>query len=195
MPTGSTSTRSCLCADAWTGRSTMVLQQMPLIILLAFAALPLLELTVSIVVGQRIGLWPTLGLLVAAAILGGAVLHRQGIAVLSRGFILERDGEPLVPVIDGALIVCAGILLAVPGFVTDVVGLLLLIPPVRRWVAIWCATRVAADGEVHMRVFRRGPTQTRAPHTPSGDGPVIEGEFERLDEKPPKPQWPKDRRR
>lgn len=170
---------------------------MPLIILLAFAALPLLELTVAIIVGQRIGLWPTLGLLVAAGIAGGAVLHRQGIAVLSRGFILERDGEPLVPVVDGALIVCAGILLVVPGFVTDVVGLLLLIPPVRRWVAIWCAARVAADGEVHMRVFRRGrgPAPNRGPHEPSGDGPVIEGEFERLDETPPKPQWPKDRRR
>lgn len=173
----------------------MVLQQMPLIILLAFAALPLLELTVAIIVGQRIGLWPTLGLLVAAALLGGAVLHRQGIAVLSRGLILERDGEPLVPVIDGALIVCAGILLVVPGFVTDVIGLLLLIPPVRRWVANWAATRAVADGAIEMRVFRRGrgPAQDSAPHARPGDGPVIEGEFERIDETPPKPRRPNDR--
>ncbi|MBX3579299.1 MAG: FxsA family protein [Rhizobiaceae bacterium] len=102
----------------------------PLPILLL--ALPILEIAVFIVVGGWIGVLPTLGLTVLATITGAVLLRIQGFGAVQR---IRRDVEarrdPGREVAHGAMIMLAGILLLLPGFITDVVGLALFIPAIR----------------------------------------------------------------
>lgn len=104
---------------------------MPLLVIL-FIVIPIAELYVIVQVGQLIGLWPTLALLLADAILGSMLLKQQGRSAWRR--FNEALGQRRFPgqeVADGLLIVIGGTLLLTPGFLTDIVGLLLLIPPTR----------------------------------------------------------------
>jgi UPF0716 protein FxsA len=161
---------------------------MQLGILLLLAAFPILELVLLIKLGQAIGLWLTLALIFGTAIVGGLVIQAQGLAIAAR--VREMlAGLGTAPSFDLApsLVLLAGVLLILPGPMTDLAGLVLLVPPVRRWIA----ARVMP----HIRVVR--PTdfeaggRTHDPPPPPGDGPIIEGEFERIDERtvrrPPRP--------
>jgi UPF0716 protein FxsA len=104
---------------------------MPFLIIL-FIVVPILELYVIIQVGQWIGLWPTLALLLADAILGSMLLKHQGRSAWQRfNEALAARRFPGKEVADGLLIVIGGTLLLTPGFITDVFGLFLLIPPTR----------------------------------------------------------------
>jgi UPF0716 protein FxsA len=91
--------------------------------------------------------------------------------------------------VDGGFLVLAGMLLVAPGLIADTLGVLLLIPPFRRLTARWSLSIFMGAKNVHFEVWTRGPRtgQTRdgARPDPRGDGPVIEGEFEELDETPP----------
>lgn len=105
---------------------------MAIILLLAFIVVPLVELFVIIQVGQAIGLVPTLILLFLDAILGAWLLRSQGRAVWRRfNQALAERRVPHREVFDGVLVIVGGALLLTPGFVTDIFGLLLLIPPSR----------------------------------------------------------------
>jgi UPF0716 protein FxsA len=102
----------------------------PLLIL--FIVVPIVELYVIIQVGEAIGLVPTLVLLLADAILGSLLLKHQGRGAWRRfNEALTQRRFPGKEVADGLLIVIGGTLLLAPGFLTDLVGLLLLIPPTR----------------------------------------------------------------
>ena len=104
---------------------------MPFLIVL-FIVVPILELYVIIQVGQLIGLWPTLALLLADAILGSMLLKHQGRSAWRRfNEALAARRFPGKEVADGVLVVIGGTLLLSPGFITDVFGLFLLIPPTR----------------------------------------------------------------
>jgi UPF0716 protein FxsA len=97
-----------------------------------FIAVPILELYVIIQVGQAIGVGPTLALLLADAVLGSLLVRHQGLSAWRRfneAFAQRRF--PGREIADGVLIVIGGTLLLTPGFVTDIFGLLLLIPPTR----------------------------------------------------------------
>lgn len=97
-----------------------------------FIAVPIVELYVIIQVGQAIGVWPTLALLLADAVLGSLLLRHQGRGAWRRfNEALAERRFPGREVVDGLLIVVGGTLLLTPGFVTDIVGLILLIPPTR----------------------------------------------------------------
>lgn len=97
-----------------------------------FIVVPIAELYVIIQVGQLIGLWPTLALLLADALLGSMLLKHQGRSAWRRfNEALAQRRFPGKEVADGVLIVIGGTLLLTPGFLTDIVGLLLLIPPTR----------------------------------------------------------------
>ncbi|RLK62334.1 FxsA family protein [Actinokineospora cianjurensis] len=99
-----------------------------LIVLLAVAA----EITVMVSVGSAIGVLPTIGLLIAATLLGGFLLRREGartLAALREAVFLRRTPER--EVVDGVLIAAAGVLVVLPGFISDVLALLLLLPPTR----------------------------------------------------------------
>lgn len=104
---------------------------MPFLIAL-FIVVPIAELYVIVQVGQWIGLWPTLALLLADAILGSLLLRQQGRGAWRRfNEALAQRRFPGKEVADGVLIVIGGTLLLTPGFLTDIFGLLLLIPPTR----------------------------------------------------------------
>jgi UPF0716 protein FxsA len=104
---------------------------MPLFLLL-FIALPIAELYVIIQVGQAIGLLPTLALLFLDGIVGAALARGQGRAAWQRLNLALAEGRvPAKETADGAMIILGGALLLTPGFITDVVGVLLLVPPTR----------------------------------------------------------------
>jgi UPF0716 protein FxsA len=97
-----------------------------------FIVVPIVELYVIIQIGSLIGVWPTIALLLADALLGSLLLRHQGRGAWRRfnAAIAERR-FPGREVADGLLIAVGGTLLLTPGFVTDIVGLVFLIPPAR----------------------------------------------------------------
>jgi UPF0716 protein FxsA len=142
-----------------------------------FVGVPILEIALFIKVGGAIGLLPTLLIVILTALAGTALMRLQGMQALARlRSSLEAGGDPVGPIAHGALILVAGILLLTPGFFTDAVGLLLLIPAVRTRVIAWGASRIT------MRVATFG--QGRGPR-PAGRGDTIEAEYEILDDVPP----------
>jgi len=148
--------------------------------LLAFLALPIIEIALFIVVGGWIGLWPTLGLVVLAAISGAAVMRRQGLQTLRRlQAEVDAGGDPAASLVDGALVLVAGALLVLPGFFTDAVALILLVPAARAALIRGAAKRALRPGGfVHVRRARHGGGAPRRSET-------IEGEYEVLDDVPP----------
>jgi UPF0716 protein FxsA len=105
---------------------------MPLFLIVLFIVVPIAELYVIIQVGQAIGLWPTLALLLADALLGSFLLKHQGRGAWLRfNEALAQRRFPGKEVVDGLLIVVGGTLLLAPGFITDIFGLILLVPPTR----------------------------------------------------------------
>ena len=105
---------------------------MPLILILLFIVVPIAELYVIIKVGELIGVLPTLILLLADAVGGSMLLKHQGREAWRRfNRALAERRFPGREVADGALIVVGGTLLLTPGFITDVFGLFLLLPPTR----------------------------------------------------------------
>jgi UPF0716 protein FxsA len=105
---------------------------MAVLLFLLFIGLPLLELFVIVEVAGALGILPTLALLVTVSLLGSWLVRREGLGVVRRARAMLDAGElPTGEVVDGVLLVFAGALLLTPGFVTDAVGLLLLIPPSR----------------------------------------------------------------
>lgn len=93
---------------------------------------PIVELAVILQVGQWLGVWETLALLLAISVAGAWLVKGQGLAVLRRIRMETAMGRlPGRSVVDGALVLVAGILMLTPGFVTDAVGLVLLVPATR----------------------------------------------------------------
>lgn len=138
-----------------------------------FVAVPMIEIGLFIQVGGLIGLWPTLAIVVLSAVVGTSLMRSQGshaLAEVQRSFDELRD--PTRPLAHGAMILVAGVLLLTPGFFTDTVGLLLLIPPVRDAVMRWVSKRVEIT-----RVEMGRRAQRQEPHRPPyGDG-VIDGDY------------------
>jgi UPF0716 protein FxsA len=105
---------------------------MPLLLVLLFIVVPIAELALLIQVGQWIGVWWTVGLLVADALLGSFLLRTQGRAAWRRfNEALAAGRIPHREVVDGVLVIFGGVLLLTPGFITDIFGLLFLFPPTR----------------------------------------------------------------
>ncbi len=132
---------------------------MPLLVIL-FIVVPIVELYVIIQVGQAIGVAPTLALLVADALLGSLLLRQQGRGAWRRfNAALAERRFPGREVADGLMIAVGGTLLLTPGFITDIFGLALLIPPsravlrgllsrvaARRFVVVGAASRMPMGG-------------------------------------------------
>lgn len=182
---------------------------MRLALLIVFIVFPLLEIALLVKLGSLLGFWPTFALVLGTAALGSSILHHQGFAVLRRSQEAIAEGHaPIEPVVDGLFLLISGMLLITPGLITDSMGLLLLVPPVRRAIARWSVAKVLDNGSVPGGIFsgsgerswrgsadarRPGPNEGAARRPASrGDAPVIDGEFERLDETtaPPRPRSP-----
>ena len=143
---------------------------MGLIVLFIFIAIPLIEIGLFIEVGGRIGMWPTILIVVATAIIGTALLRQQGLSALSRLQNSLAMGEPpLAPVFDGFCLLAAAILLLTPGFFTDTLGFLLFISPLRVAIRNYLSKRI---------LFQHGPTSfTEDPMPKPGTDDVIEAEW------------------
>ena len=142
---------------------------------LAFLMVPLIEIALFIQVGDVIGLWPTLAIVVLTAVLGTSLVRSQGRMAMGqlRNSFSELN-DPTEPLAHGAMILFSGALLLTPGFFTDAVGFALLLPPVSKAVFMYIQSRVV----VHQ--FQMGPqTRTRSHET----GDVIDGVYEEV---PPK---------
>ncbi len=184
----------------------------PLFLLVLFIAVPLVELALLIQLGNYVGVLATIGIVIATAVIGTALLRSQGFAVLARASdALQAGKAPVEPVVEGLFLLIAGAFLLTPGLLTDTVGFLLLVPPIRRAVASWAIKKALASGMVRVRTFttgQDGPGQTPHQETFSDEtvgkrggedrfrpsdrrrgkpakGPtVIEGDYERVDERP-----------
>lgn len=140
-------------------------------LLLLFFTVPLVEIYVLLEVGGVVGVLPTIALVVLTAVIGAGLIRAQGLATLGRvQQELERGELPAVGIIEAALLLVAGALLLTPGFVTDTIGFLILVPSLRRRaIQSFLARRVAGAGVAAGRDGSGGPR-------------VIEGEFRREDE-------------
>jgi len=145
---------------------------MALVLVFIFIVVPIVELWVIIQVGGAIGVWPTIALLILDSILGTLLLRSQGRAAWARfNEALANRRPPAAEVFDGAMIILGGAFLLTPGFITDIIGLCLLLPPTRAVVRRF-ATRMA-KGHVFVRVASWGSAAAgaaRAPRDPSAGG-------------------------
>jgi UPF0716 protein FxsA len=124
-------------------------------LILIFLVVPIAELYVIYLVGDAIGVLPTFLLLAADSLLGSLLLRSQGRAVWNRFNDAMRAGRvPRREVLDGVLVIFGGAFLITPGFLTDILGLVLLIPPTRTAVRRTVERRIGRRVEVGMRPQR-----------------------------------------
>jgi len=139
-------------------------------LLFIFIAIPVIEIALFIQVGGLIGLWPTLAIVVATAILGTHLVRGQGLSTLSKlqsNFSNLQD--PTEALVYGAMILFAGALLLTPGFFTDAIGFLLLTPAFRITAFKWIKTKINVSN------FKMGGSfQNRTDHS---SGPIFETDY------------------
>ncbi len=122
------------------------------LLVLAFLTVPIVEIYLLIKVGQVIGAGWTVALVVLTAVIGVWLLRLQGLSTLLRARQkLEHDELPAQELLEGVCLVVAGALLLTPGFFTDMVGFLLLLPPTRRWLVRRLAARMVVSANVQVR--------------------------------------------
>ncbi|WP_020208396.1 FxsA family protein [Gilvimarinus chinensis] len=143
------------------------------VFLLLFIVIPLIEIALFIQVGDEIGALATVGLIILTAAIGVLLLRWQGLATLLRARSRMASGElPAREMIEGILLAIAGAFLLTPGFFTDTLGFLLLIPQGRRWLVQAVGSRVSVHGA---SMSGRGPyAKGQGEHT-------FEGEYQRTD--------------
>ena len=143
------------------------------LVLLVLLLVPLVEVALFILLGGILGLWPTLGLAVATALAGAALIRHQGFAILARAQAeLASRRLPVAELFDALCLFLAGALLLTPGFATDVAGGLLLVPGLR-----------AALRALLLRLVL--PHRARAAGGEADGAPVIEGEYRDISAEPP----------
>jgi UPF0716 protein FxsA len=154
---------------------------LPLLVLL-FIGVPILELYVILQVGQAIGVLPTIALLIADSIVGSMLMRSQGRRAWRAFNAAVTEGRvPAREVLDGVLVIFGGALLLTPGFTTDIIGALLLVPPTRAVVRRLLVRRFAARMVVAAGT-ERGPSRRRRGRRPRGEGPHdVEGTATEVD--------------
>ncbi|BAZ93002.1 fxsA cytoplasmic membrane protein [Thiohalobacter thiocyanaticus] len=145
------------------------------VLLLLFLSVPLVEIYFLIKVGGWIGAVPTVFMVVFTAVLGALLLRFQGFSTLQRLQLSMARGElPAVEMLEGVVLVISGVLLLTPGFFTDALGFLGLIPPLRQaLIRAWIARQLGG-----------GPPPGAGPAGGQPKGPVtLEGEYTRENDK------------
>jgi UPF0716 protein FxsA len=154
-------------------------------------AVPLIEIALFITVGGWLTLWPSLAIVVGTGVFGVFLMRQQGIRAMAdmRG-AMQNMQNPMSPMANSALIMLAGLLLILPGFLTDTLGLLLLIPPLRHWVIGRLAGRVTVFTQA-----RAGPDWRDGPQ-PRYSDEAIDAEYSEIEpERTPLPgssRWTQD---
>lgn len=146
------------------------------ILLILFIAVPLLEIYVLVSVGKVIGAFPTVLAVVMTAVLGVLLLRRQGRqALFNARAKLQAGSMPSMELAEGVFLAAGGMLLLTPGFMTDTLGFICLVPGIRRWLIKRWSARIFMGIQ---SPFRPGPNpgdRDRHSHT-------IEGEYRRDDD-------------
>jgi len=148
------------------------------LLLLIFIVVPIAELAVIIQVGQEIGVWWTIAILIADSVLGSLLMRSQG-RISWRRFneALQTGRPPAREVLDGVLVIFGGAFLLTPGFITDIFGAILLIPPTRAIVRRLLVKRFADRMIVAART-RAGTWSTTRPG--DVDGTAVDLDTEHL---------------
>jgi len=163
---------------------------MPFLILALFIGVPIAEIALFIQVGEQIGVGWTLAAILATAIAGTWLVRQQGLAVLHRvQNEMNQNRMPVGEVLSGVCILVAGALLLTPGFLTDSLGFVLLIPPFRAALGRGVVGALRKSGRFHVHTSGPGGAGPGGfgpgAHGPGGAGPggrgtVIDGEFEEV---------------
>jgi UPF0716 protein FxsA len=159
-------------------------------------ALPIGEVAVLIATGRLIGAWPTIGLMLVTSLLGAWLAQREGRrtwTALRRAFAENR--MPTGELADAVLVMVGGLFLMLPGFISDVIGLICLLPftrPVGRWLLTWLVGRAATNRGLNLDTLRtqatiltdpssviRGETVPDERRDPPQDVIIIRGEVEK----------------
>ena len=123
---------------------------------LIFIVMPLIEIAVFVIVGGQIGALATVGLVITTTILGAILLRIQGFGILNRlRETMEQGGRPGRELVHGFMVMIAGVLLILPGFVTDAIGLVLFIPAVRDFAWRFLASRIVVVNSAGPQGYRR----------------------------------------
>jgi UPF0716 protein FxsA len=149
------------------------------ILLIFFLTIPLVEIYLLIKVGGIIGALPTVFVVVFTAVLGAWLLRIQGFSTLARvRHTMERGGLPAMEMVEGAVLLVAGALLLTPGFFTDAIGFLCLVPSLRRAMIRWALGRFLMPPGGFS-----GPGAGGAGRSKRQQGPTtLEGEYQREDD-------------
>lgn len=143
-----------------------------MILFVLFVIAPIVELYVLIKTGQAIGVLNTIGLLIVVAMIGSWLIKREGLKVWNRFATQVQAGqEPSREIADGVCVLVAGLMMIVPGFVSDVLALFLLFPPTRALARTWLLRRKRLGGLGRATVIKAsygGPMSTHGPDGTSG---------------------------
>ncbi|WP_286294931.1 FxsA family protein [Vibrio apostichopi] len=163
------------------------------ILLLLFIFVPIIEIGLFIQVGGFLGLWPTIALVLITAFVGASLVRSQGIQTLMSVQGRLQQGEmPAQQILEGVMLAVAGVLLLTPGFMTDALGMLVLLPAPRAMIAKKMMEKMVVSnmsGGFHaggqagfgQSPFGQDPFN-RDPADQSKDGNTFEGEFEKKDD-------------
>ncbi|WP_423821017.1 FxsA family protein [Salinisphaera sp. SPP-AMP-43] len=144
-------------------------------LLLLFIIAPIVELFLLIKIGGVIGIIPTVALVLLTAAIGSQLVRRQGLEVMNRIRSAQARGEaPALPMLDGAALLLAGFMLLTPGFISDALGFVLLVPKLRQQLARSLLSRFVILSPGGM-----GGGPQRGPFDNDG---TIEGEYQRKGE-------------
>jgi UPF0716 protein FxsA len=167
-------------------------------LLLAFTVVPFLELYLLLAIGREVGFLPTVAMVLVTGVVGASLAKREGARVMrSWRESVARGQVPEDGILSGALVLVGGALLVAPGVFTDVVGLLLLIPPTRRFVASRlrrALERRMRDGTLRVTPFGPGGFHASGPFPgggPFAGGPFAGGRFEDGPGAAPRPRQPR----
>ncbi|MBV7300581.1 FxsA family protein [Enterovibrio paralichthyis] len=157
------------------------------ILLLMFITVPVIEIALFIQVGGILGLWPTVALILITAIVGASLVRSQGLQTLVTVQQRMQKGElPAQQIVEGVMLAVAGVLLLTPGFMTDAMGMAVLLPWPRAWLAKQLMGKIKVaniqtgfggqQGPYGQDPFQRGPYDSQQ------GGNTFEGEYQRKDE-------------
>lgn len=151
---------------------------------LLFAILPIIEIALLINVGEQIGGWNTVLIVILTAITGAYLVRQQGLTTLLQAQQKMRQGAlPGQEMAEGLLLVIAGVLLVTPGFVTDTIGLLFCLPISRPFIASHLLKSLSVRIVNHTSTNHfHDQNNVNQPFRDVSEGDVYEGEFERKDE-------------
>lgn len=162
------------------------------ILLLLFIFVPIIEIGLFISVGGYLGLWPTIALVLLTAFVGASLVRSQGIQTLMSVQNRLQQGEmPAQQIFEGVMLAVAGVLLLTPGFMTDALGMLVLLQAPRAAIAKYLMSKMVVKsmgqggfhGSFHGDQFGQSPFEQDPFHRNGSDqGSTFEGEFERKDD-------------